>query len=321
MTLEKAKQTIKDFHLLKKNDRIVVGVSGGPDSVTLLYLLHSLSRELNLKLIVAHLDHGLRKDSVLDKRFVENLAKKLKLPLEIARANLKPALMPASVEQAARNARFDFLFRAAKKNKAKKIALGHNLDDQAETVLMRILRGTGLSGLNAISPKRKIRGIEIIRPLLETRRKEIESFLCKKRLHVCRDFSNQQDLYLRNKLRNRLIPLLEEQYNHKIKEILSNLAQSTALDYEYLNLAAERFIRAHNAKIPLKDFQKLHPAIQRLVLRLAIARLKGDTRSINFTHILELEDLVSARPENSIVDLPKGVSALKNKGALYFFLK
>ncbi|MDD2752822.1 MAG: TilS substrate-binding domain-containing protein, partial [Candidatus Omnitrophica bacterium] len=149
----------------------------------------------------------------------------------------------------------------------------------------------------------------------------IESFLRKKNIRACKDFSNQQDVYLRNKLRKRLIPLLEREYNRKIKEILSNLAQSTALDYEYMNLSAERFILVHKSRVPLKEFQKLHPAIQRLVLRLAIARIKGDTRSIGFAHILELEDLVAVRPENSIVDLPKGVSALKNKGTLYFFLK
>ncbi|MDD2752178.1 MAG: tRNA lysidine(34) synthetase TilS, partial [Candidatus Omnitrophica bacterium] len=256
MILEKAKNTIKNYHLLKKNDRIVVGVSGGPDSVTLLYLLYSLKRELDLTLIIAHLDHGLRKDSFLDEEFVKDLGQKLKLPVVTAKANLKPARGADSVEQAARKARFAFLFQVAKENKAEKIALGHNLDDQAETVLMRILRGTGLSGLNAISPKRKMCGVEIIRPLIETRRKEIESFLRKKNIRACKDFSNQQDVYLRNKLRKRLIPLLEREYNHKIKEILSNLAQSTALDYEYMNLSAERFILVHKSRVPLKEFQK-----------------------------------------------------------------
>jgi len=321
MIFEKAKQTIKKFNLLQKGDKIIVGVSGGPDSVVLLYLLHKLSRQFRMFLYIAHLDHGLRKDASKDRKFVEALGKKLGLPVIIHKVNLKAAIKKGSVEQCARQARFDFLFSAAKKVKAKKIALGHNLDDQAETVLMRILRGAGLYGLSAILPKRNIGGFEIIRPLIEVRRREIEAFLKKKKISACLDLSNQKDIYLRNKIRNRLFPLLEKEYNRKIKEILANLAQSSSLDYDYLNQAAERSMRRSGSRILLKDFLKLHPAMQRLVLRLNIARLKGDTRRISFTHILEIEDLVLLRPENSIVDLPKGISVIKKRGALAFFCR
>jgi tRNA(Ile)-lysidine synthase len=321
MIIEKVKNTIKKYNLITKNDKIVIGVSGGPDSVALLYLLNSLSRELKLRLHIAHLDHMLRPDSYKDARFVQNLAKMLKLPITTAQINVKELAKQGSPEEIARNARFGFLFKVAKDIKANKIALGHNLDDQAETVLMRILRGTGLYGLAGILPKREIAGFQIIRPLIETRRQDIEAFLKRKRIKPCLDTSNLEDIYFRNKIRNRLLPLLEQQYNKNIKEILSNMAQSIGYDYDYLNRIAHRAIRKMSTKLNLKKFCNLHPSIQRLVLRFAIAKLKGNMRRLTFRHIREIEDLIFNRPINSVVDLPQGISVIKKKNTLSFYHK
>lgn len=318
MILEKVKSTIKKYNLIDKNDKILLGVSGGPDSVALLYILAALKKEFGLSLHVAHIDHCLRKDSHKDRRFVENLARKLKLPVSVTEINVKALAKYGSLEEIARNARLGFLFRVAKEIKADKIALGHNLDDQAETVLMRILRGTGLYGLSGISAKRRIAGYCVIRPLIELRRREIEAQLKKKKIRPCIDITNRQDIYFRNKIRNRLLPLLEKEYNKKIKEILSNIAESAGSDYDYLTRAAEKSLKRLGAKIGINRFLKLHPAIQRLVLRLSIGRLKGDMRRITFKHIREIEDLIRNRPVNSIVDLPKGVFVIKKKG--YFLI-
>lgn len=141
MILQKIRETIKKYDLIHKGDKIVVGVSGGPDSVCLLYLLNSLKKELRLSLHIAHLDHMLRRDSYKDAEFVKELALKLKLPVTCAVLNVKELAKNGSLEEIARNARLGFFFRLADTVKANKIALGHNLDDQAETVLMRILRG------------------------------------------------------------------------------------------------------------------------------------------------------------------------------------
>jgi tRNA(Ile)-lysidine synthase len=319
MILEKVKNTIKKYNLIQKGDRVVVGVSGGPDSLALLYLLNGLKKEFKITLHIAHLDHGLRENSYKDKEFVENLSLKLKIPVTTARINIKELAKKGSLEEISRNARLGFLFRVAKDVKAQKIALGHNLDDQAETVLMRILRGTGLYGLSGILPKRKIAGYQIIRPLIEVKRKGIEAFLNKKKIRPRIDASNSEDIYFRNRLRNNLLPLLERDYNNNIKEVLATMAQSTVYDYDYLQGVALRAMRGVKDRLNLKKILKLHTAIQRLIFRQAIASVKGNTRRITFQHIREIEDLVSNRPVNSIVDLPKGVSVVKKKTNLVFY--
>ncbi|MFH1413432.1 MAG: tRNA lysidine(34) synthetase TilS [Candidatus Omnitrophota bacterium] len=315
----KIKETIKRYALLRKGDKIVIAVSGGPDSVALLYLLNSFRKDFRLTLHIAHLDHRLRSNSLKDKEFVENLACKLSLPITCAQINPRALSIKGSLEEIARNLRLDFLFKVAKKIKADKVALGHNLDDQAETVLMRILRGTGLFGLSGMLPKREISGCEVIRPLIETKRKEIERYLKRKKIKARIDRSNFQDLYFRNRIRNQLIPLLENKYNKNIKIILSNLANIASYDYDYLIRAAVRKMDKSHKSIRLDRYSGLHPAMQRLVLRLNIARIKGDTRRVTFKHIQELEDLISNRPLNSIVDLPKGVSVVKKKNSLSFY--
>lgn len=322
LVLEKVRNTIKRYNLIAAQDRIVVGVSGGPDSVALLYLLKDLKKQLNINLHIAHLDHMLRNDSYKDREFVERLAGKLEIPITTAQINVAQLTKNGgSPEEIARNARLGFLFRVAKNIKAEKIALGHNLDDQAETVLMRILRGAGLYGLSGISPKREIAGYEIIRPLIEVRRKEIEAFLKRKKIRPRVDRTNFEDIYFRNKLRNRLIPLLERECNKNIKEVLSNMAHTVGDDYDYLSRIANKFATKSGARIDLTKLLKLHPAIQRLILRAMIVKIKGDTRRITFQHIRELEDLALNRPTGSIVDLPKGVSVLKNRKSLSFYLK
>ena len=319
MILDKVKNTIRKYSLINKRDKIVIGVSGGPDSVALLYLLDSLKNELRLKLHIAHLDHMLRDDSCKDREFVQVLAQRLRLPITTAQINVKELAKRGSLEEIARNARLGFLFKVAKDIKANKIALGHNLDDQAETVLMRILRGAGLYGLSGILPKREISGFQIIRPLIEIRRQVIESFLKKKKIRPRLDKTNFEDIYLRNKIRNKLLPLLERNYNKNIKEILSNMAQSIGSDYDYLNRVTLRTIRYSGSKINLHKFLRLHPAIQRIALRLMIARKKGNMRRITFQHIKEIEDLILNRPFNSIVDLPQGLSVIKKKTCLSFY--
>jgi len=319
MILDKVRDTIKTYSLISRGDMVLVAVSGGPDSVSLLYLLRSLRNSLGFQLQIAHLDHMLRKDSGKDAEFVRSLAEKLGIPVTIGRINVKKTAATGSLEEIARNARLDFLFKVAKEIKADKIATAHNLDDQAETVLMRILRGTGLYGLAGILPKRKICGFEVIRPLIGVKRRGIEAFLRKNKIKARVDKTNLQDIYLRNKLRNKLIPLLEKRYNPNIKEALSNMAESVAFDYDYLNRVAFRLVEGKKGRVNLTAFLKKHPAIQRLVLRLSILRLQGSTRRISFQHIKEIEDLIANRPVNSIVDLPKGISAAKKAKTLIFY--
>ena len=319
MILNKVKDTIERYNLINKKDSVLIAVSGGADSVCLLYLLHTLSRAIGFKLQIAHLDHMLRKGSSKDAEFVRCLGAKLGIPVVIAKINVRGLAKKGSLEEIARDARLGFLFETARDIKADKIALAHNLDDQAETVLMRILRGTGLYGLAGILPKRKLYGFTVIRPLIRVQRREIETFLKKKKISPRVDRTNLQDIYFRNKIRNKLIPLLRKQYNPRIKDALSNMAEGIAFDYDYLNQQALRLVKQKRNGVNIAKFLKLHPAMQRLILRLNISRLQGSTRRITFTHIKEIEDLIINRPVNSIVDLPKGISVIKKPKNILFY--
>jgi len=313
------KETIKKYKLIQGGDAILVAVSGGPDSLALLLQLYNLKSKLGLTLHIAHMDHGLRKDSACDALFVEQWARRLGIPVTVARLNPEIKKRNGSLEELCRQARMDFLIRTAKKIKADKIALGHNLDDQAETILMRLLRGTGLSGLSGISAKRNIQNMIFIRPLLETSRKEIESFLKRKGVKPRIDSTNKEEVFFRNRNRHHLIPLLKKKYNKNITEILANLAESISYDYEYLDQVARNKAKGDNLWLNLRKIKQLHPAILRLKIRQSIASIQGDTRRIGFQHIKELEDLLDNRPMGSIVDLPKGISVSKTRNTLRFY--
>ena len=312
-------QTIKKYNLIKPKDNLLIAVSGGPDSLALLLQLYALRKKLFLTLQVAHLDHGLRKGSWKDQKFVEKLTRKLKLPFFTERINGNLFKDKGSLEQLCRLARQEFLIKTAKKIKANKIVLGHNLNDQAETVLMRILRGTGLSGLSGIWPKREIHGLTFIRPLLETSRQEINRYLKLKKIKPCQDPTNREELFFRNKIRNNLIPLLKNNYNHNIVELLANLANNTAYDYDFLDQATKNSLNGNPRNLNIKKLLKLHPAILRLKIRQSIENVQGDTRRIGFAHIQEIEDLLNNRPKWAIVDLPKGVSVQKTNFTLRFY--
>ncbi|MCX5698741.1 MAG: tRNA lysidine(34) synthetase TilS [Candidatus Omnitrophica bacterium] len=319
--MDKFIETINKYSLIQKGDKILVAVSGGPDSLALLLKLFSLKSKLGLTLHIAHLDHGLRKDSQADALFVKRWGQKLSLPVTIKQLVGQQIKQKGSLEEFFREERLKFFIQTAKTIKADKIALGHNLDDQAETVLMRLLRGTGLSGLSGISARRVIRGAVFIRPFLETTRCQIDRFLKNRGIKPRVDSTNQEDIFLRNKIRHHLIPLLKHKYNINILKVLANLAQSVSYDYEYLDQAAKRSLKGNPLRLDLKKIVKLHPAILRLKLRQGISCIQGDTRRISFQHIKELEDLIFARPSGSIVDLPKGISVKKSHKILIFFKK
>ncbi|RJP28689.1 MAG: tRNA lysidine(34) synthetase TilS [Candidatus Omnitrophota bacterium] len=318
MLQDKVISTINKYKLIKKGDYILLGVSGGPDSVALAYILNSLKKRLGIKLCIGHLDHAMREYSHKDAYFVRSLAQKLGIPFFFSRVRVNQAYKEASEEQNARSARFSFFLSVAKKENINKIALGHNFDDQAETVLMRILRGAGLYGMLGIMPKREISGHVFIRPLIDLKRKEIIAYLKKKKIRFCIDPSNAKNIYFRNSVRNELLPLLESKYNKNIKERLNDMADSIAYDYDYLMRSASRFLKRQGQSLQVGSLIRLHPSIRRLALRLSIHAKQGDIRRITFNHIQELDDLIINRPDNSIVDLPKGLYALKKRGKLYF---
>ena len=320
--LEKLKRDILHNKIVKSGDKIVVGVSGGPDSVFLLHFLNHLSHELGLKLCVAHLNHKLRKSADTDERFVIKLASHLALPCATGAVHLKKRR--GSVEEVARQARLKFLIGCARKFRTKTIALAHTQDDLAETVLMRILRGTGLYGLQGMLPERDIYSFTFIRPLLHITRAEIIKFLKQNGIAYRFDPTNKEKKFFRNKIRLRLIPILEKQYHKAIKKTLANLSRTAGADYDYLEKEGRSAFKkvlkeskkTNTVEIRLSEFCRLHSAMQRMILRLSIEKLKNDTRRLTLSHLREIEDLVENRPVGSAVHLPQGITAVKNSDTL-----
>lgn len=325
--LDKIRKSLAQYNLVGRHDKILIGLSGGPDSVCLLYALTALKEEFELKLYAAHVNHSLRgRESDQDEEYVRKITQKLNIPAFFKKVNASTAAEDTRSEEAARRIRLDFLFQTARENRILKIALGHNRDDQAETVLMRLLRGSGLLGLSAILPQRRIGRLILIRPLIEIKRKEIEEFLRLKKLTPRTDSTNLKEIYFRNRLRRTLLPELEK-YNPNIKEILAGTAYTAACDYDFLHTHALKafnkikIIRSKQLRLPLDKFLRLHPALQNILLRLSYEELKGDTRRLSFQHIRELRDLIYCRPAGSIVDLPSRVSVNKKQGLITLYTR
>ena len=326
--IDQVKNTMKAQKLVSPGDKIIVGVSGGPDSVALLYLLNTLRYDLGITLHVAHFNHKLRKSADRDQKFVIKLSRKLHVPITVSSAQQKFWKIKGSLEELARRYRFDFLIRTARKYKTSVIALGHTQDDLTETVLMRILRGTGMAGMRAILPKRVIQGVTFVRPLLNFSKKEILSFLKKETIPYRIDPSNRSQKFFRNKIRLQLLPLLERQYNKNIREVLTHLANTMAIDYDYIEKDGELIFgrlvqREHESliKISLNKFAKLEPSLQRIILRLAIEKLKGNLNRLTLVHMTEMEDLIQNRPRGAIVHLPDQIFVSKDENSLLILSK
>lgn len=323
---EKVLSTVKRQNLIQPADKILVGVSGGADSMALLWLLNELKTTLGFQIHVGHINHHLRKTANIDHAFVEKFCRSHNLQCTCASLNLKKKIKQGgSIEEIARIERFKSLIQIAKKTHADKIALAHHNDDLAETVLLRILRGTGLQGLQAILPKRTIDGTVFIRPLLDISRVDIENYLKKNKVKFRTDPTNKQTHFFRNKIRLKLLPLLENEYQKNIKQLLACLALTSRDDYAYLKEESLKIFpivvkkNGPKLKITLAKFKNLHAALKRMILRLAIEHLKGNTRTLSLTHILELEDLIMHRPVGAIVHLPNGLCATKTETALLLF--
>ena len=321
------KQTVTTYGMLKPGDSVLVGVSGGPDSVALFHLLLTLAPHFSLRLGVAHLNHCLRQnDSDKDAEFVASLASKFNIPFFMHKADVRRYQLEnkLSLEEAARRVRHTFLNKTAEKNRFNKIALGHHFDDNAELVLMNLFRGSGPLGISGIPP---IRDGKIIRPLIQSNRSEIIAFLDQNELKYTSDASNRDTRFLRNRVRHDLIPLLKTSYNPKISQSLNRLASIISSEEEWIeNLIHPLFEKAainiQDAQIALcvSILSQIHVAAQRRIIRKAISKIKGNLRRIGLTHIDAAINLVESGPVYGNVDLPDRIR-IRRKGDILLFSK
>jgi tRNA(Ile)-lysidine synthase len=319
----KAQKTIEKHAMLQPGDRVVVGVSGGADSMALLYVLWELRRDLRLSLFVAHLDHGLRPEGPAEKSFVHKASRRLGVPFisQKGAVRAKQEQQRLTLEEAAREVRYSFLLETAQIHQATKIALGHTADDQAESIIMRLLRGSGTRGLGGIPP---VRDKMFIRPLLESWREEVESFLREKKVAFLTDPSNRFPHFLRNRVRHELLPILQE-YNPRLPQMLVQMAAIFRAEEEFWQtLVEEKFpltVRSQNKISITLDIPSLiaQPLPLRLrSLRYATEKTLGNLRGVGLVHILAMNQLLQSPEPNQSLQLPQGLFLTKAYQALTF---
>lgn len=284
-------QTLQRHHLLIEGDAVLVGVSGGPDSVALVHLLAERAPGLHLRLGIAHLHHGLRLEADQDEHLVRRMAIDRGLPFYCRRADVRSQqrLRRLSLEEAARQVRYDFLEEVAAQHGFTKIALGHHADDNAETLLLNLLRGSGRLGLGGIPA---VRDGKLIRPLIRARRADIEAYIEARGIATVADATNADEIFLRNRIRRRLIPALERDYHPQVGSVLGRTGLLLRDEEEWLEslivpLFDAALTEAGDGWVALdaSALNRMHVAAARRVLRRAIRRVKGDLRRLEFDHV------------------------------------
>lgn len=321
--LKTVRETVAAYGMFSAGDSVLVAVSGGPDSVTLAHVMLSLAKEYSLRLGIAHLNHGLRKEAAAnDADFVADLAGRLKLTCYIEKKDVEAfrRIRRLSPEEAARRVRYDFYDRIAAKHDFNKIALGHHSNDNAELVLMNLLRGSGPLGLSGIAP---VRSGKIVRPLIHLKRSQIIAYTVAKKLPYVTDASNDDLTLRRNRIRHQLIPALENNYNPRIVDSLDRLAAILRDEEQWIeDCLAPAFDRCVSIKGPatiildLAGFGKLAGAARRRILRKAFFAVKKDLRRISLLHVDAVLDLIENGPINGRLNLPGRILVLRDRSTL-----
>jgi tRNA(Ile)-lysidine synthase len=320
-------QRIKEEKLIEPGDGVVVAVSGGPDSVALLHVLFSLSGSYGWKLVVAHVNHQFRGDeSDSEAAFVVELANRLGLPYEIGDIDVPAYIEETSLngQVAAREKRYAFLHEVAGKYQAKRIAFAHHADDQAETVMMRILRGTGPSGLVGIPEKRREKKVELIRPFLRIYKSDLMQYCTQHGFAYCQDSSNTLRKYFRNQVRLDVLPMLK-QYNEHLSESLNRLTELMRAEDDYLEKDAVRVFRRivtqqpDRCRLERSDFTDLHVALQRRLIKLILNCLCLGMDKLNFTNVeLIREMLVKHQVSNQVLEVDEQLYIVREYEAVRF---
>ena len=312
---EKVLDIIKRYALIEDKDNILIGLSGGPDSMALLFVLLEIKQDIDFNIFVAHVNHGVRgKEALEDERFVEEVAKKLNLPYFSKRVNMNEYAKEnkMSSEEAGRELRYKFFREVLSKIGGGKIAVAHNKNDQAETLLMRFFRGTGLEGLKGMEYKKE----DIIRPLLGIERREIENYLKERNIDYRIDKTNLEPIYGRNKIRLNFIPYIEENYNPNIIDTLWRMSEVIALDNDFIESQCKQIYdnvvkgRANNSIILDGNiFINQHKSIQHRIIRNCLLEINGDLQGFTYKHISDVVSLFWERRTGKTIHLTNNIVA------------
>ena len=315
MIFEKVLDTINRHNLIEKGDKIVLGISGGPDSVCLLHILNRLKEQFDIEIYAAHLNHQIRGiEAQKDALYVTRLCEEMGIKYFVRSIDVPKYCQEnkLSIEDGARKLRYEMFFEIMQRTHANKIAIAHNVNDQAETILMRIMRGTGLHGLRGIE---YIRDNVIIRPILDIERSEIESYCEQYNLNPRIDQTNLDPIYTRNKIRLKLLPYMQENFNSNVTKAIVRMSSSIKEDSDYIESKA------------LMKFEEiclivdLHNSIKYRVLRYAIKYVLGDTNFIDQKHILEIIELEPEKKVGKKLNLPRGLFVYRKKNSIIITIK
>ena len=321
--LRTVEHTIGTRRMVQAGDTVLVAVSGGPDSVALVHILLALAPKFSFQVAMAHLNHCLRQnESARDEAFVVSLAEQLELPVHVERQDVRryQKRHRLSLEEAARQVRYRFYHAIASKFGYEKIALGHHSDDNAELILMYMLRGSGPLGLSGIPP---VRNDKIVRPLINIRRTAIMDFIAVKELDYVVDSSNRDSQYLRNKIRNRLIPELKAEYNPKLIDSLNRLALIMDAEEGWIENLIQPifekvivFEKQDRLGIDISELNQQAIAVRRRLIRKAVLRVKGNLRRMAFVHVEAAVKLAQKGPDSGVLDFPNRIRISRENDVL-----
>lgn len=321
----KVKSYIKENRLIRERDRVLVALSGGPDSVCLLNILYNLKDELNINLGAAHINHMLRgEEADKDEEYVKELCESMEIPCYIKRVDINEYSREnkLSSEMAGRKVRYDFFEKILKKDNYNKIATAHNANDQAETIIFRLIRGSGLEGLGGI---KNCRDEKIIRPILCLSRFEVEQYINQKKIHPRIDKSNFEKKYNRNKIRLDILPYIKENFNKDIIQTLNRTAVLLQKDNEFLEKESVKVyknccIEEDEYFIIKKDTFKNDDAIVSRVLRNALIKYSKQNYDFEMKHIYEIIEL-ARKGTGRKINLPKDIFVENIYGDIYIKTK
>lgn len=326
--INKVLQTIKKYNLIENGDRLVLGVSGGPDSICMLSILNKIRNDeknkLQFEIVVAHINHMIRVEAKDDEIFVKQFCEKINVPFYSKSIDIQKIANNNKVgtEEAGRNERYKFFDEILEKTHSNKIAIAHNKNDKVETMIMNILRGSGISGLKGIEP---IKNNKYIRPLIECERFEIEQYCKDNNIEARIDKTNFENVYTRNKIRNIIIPYIKKEFNPNIIQTMDRLSELVKEEDEFLeklvqDIYKELMIEEKTKEIvlDLKKFNKEEKVIKSRLLLYTISRLLGTTKGIEKVHIEDVIVLIEKNIGNKYLTPNKNIKILVKNGKIYF---